>query len=125
MRRFLAVPALLASVVLVAACGGGGGSSSYKAPKGPAVAHLTFKAKNFSFTPKKATSPAGVISITLTSTDGAHDLVIEGVPGFQLDVSGSGDSDTGKVELKKKKYTFYCTLPGHRAAGMEGTLTVG
>ncbi len=29
------------------------------------------------------------------------------------------------VDLKAGKYEFYCPVDGHRAGGMEGTLTVG
>jgi plastocyanin len=126
-RRGLGVVVILAGLVLgVAACGGGDdGGSSYKEPTGPSVADLTFLAENFAFDPEKTTAPPGVIDITLESTEGGHDFVIEGVPGFRLVTPGSGDTDSGKVDLKKKKYTFYCSLPGHRAAGMVGTLTVG
>jgi plastocyanin len=123
-RRLVFIPLVVALFVGVAACGGGG-DSGYQEPKGPAVAQLTFSAKNFSYTPDNAGAPAGIIGITLKSTSGGHDLVIEGVPGFKLTTPGSGDTDSGKVKLKKGKYTFYCSLPGHRAAGMVGTLTIG
>jgi len=28
------------------------------------------------------------------------------------------------VNVNAGEYTFYCSVPGHRAGGMEGTLTV-
>lgn len=118
------VAALVFGLALgVAACGGG--DSAYQEPTGPAVADLTFSGNNFAYTPDKASAPPGIIDITLKSTEGGHDFVIEGVPGFRLLTPGSGDTDSSKVKLKKDKYTFYCSLPGHRAAGMVGTLTVG
>jgi plastocyanin len=36
----------------------------------------------------------------------------------------TGGSKTLTLNLKPGKYSFYCTVPGHRQAGMEGTLTV-
>ena len=35
-----------------------------------------------------------------------------------------GGKSTVTVALKPGKYTFYCPVDGHRAAGMQGTLTV-
>ena len=37
-----------------------------------------------------------------------------------------GGKDATKIEaVKGETYTIYCTLPGHRAAGMHATITVG
>jgi len=32
---------------------------------------------------------------------------------------------TLSVNLKPGSYVFYCSVPGHRQAGMQGTLTIG
>lgn len=124
MRRLLAVLAVaVGATVTVAACGSDGGGSAYVEPTGPPVATLAVSAKNFAYTPRELTAPPGIIQVDLTSTQGIHDFVIEGLPGFLIE-SSAGTTHSGKVELKQGEYTFYCSLPGHRAAGMEGTLTV-
>lgn len=110
---------------LVAACGGSDSSSSYKEPTGPAVATLKVESGNTFFRPDSLKSAPGIIAIQLTNIEsGVHDLVIKGQPGFQVEVTGSGDTATSKIDLKAGKYTFYCSIPGHEAAGMKGTLTV-
>lgn len=118
----------LATTAILAACGGGGGgggSSSYKQPTGPAKQTIDIKGGNFFFDPKNADAPAGVDAIKLESEGGLHTLVFAGgkAPGFKLQAA-SGKSDELKVNLKPGKYTFYCDIPGHREAGMEGTITV-
>ena len=55
-----------------------------------------------------------------------HDVAIEDKSGktiAQTEVIAEG-SDSTTAELEPGEYTFYCTVPGHREGGMEGTLTV-
>jgi plastocyanin len=116
--------AFATAAVVVACGGGGGGGSSYKQPKGPAQKTLDIKGGNFFFDPKNSDAPAGVDAIKLESEGGTHTLVFDNgkVPGFKLEAS-TGQSKELKVDLKPGKYTIYCDIPGHREAGMEGTIT--
>jgi plastocyanin len=126
-RRAAVVLAPLVAGLLLVACGGGGGGSSekgYVQPKGAAQETIAISAKNFSFTPDTIPAKSGIAELELTSTGGLHDLVFDDAyPGFQLEAQ-TGETDAKKIDLKPGKYTFYCSLPGHRQAGMEGTLTV-
>lgn len=54
-------------------------------------------------------------NVTVASSSGA---VLGATPTFQ------GGARTLSLTLKAGTYKFYCTVPGHRMAGMEGTLTV-
>jgi plastocyanin len=122
MRRAMAAVAVAGGVLALGACGSSGGG--YVEPKGPPVKTVTVVADQFRFTPDKIATPPGVLEVKLKSVDMVHNFVIEGVPGFQIDAS-SGKTSSGKVDLKQGKYTYYCNVPGHRAAGMQGTITVG
>ena len=122
MRKPSLITMALAGALAVAGCSSSSGSSAYTPPTGPPVKTFDIAASNFAFAPNTLTSPAGVIQFNLKS-DGLHDLVIEGQPGFQIEAT-SGDTKSGKIKLAKGKYTFYCSVAGHRAKGMEGTLTV-
>ena len=106
------------------ACGSSSGGGAYVAPTGPAVKTLVVNGDHYSFAPDSLSAPAGIIEIRLKSEDINHSFVIEGVPGFQIEAA-AGSTKSGKVDLKKGKYTFYCDIVGHRAQGMVGTLTVG
>jgi plastocyanin len=75
---------------------------------------------------KVATAPAGKLTVDSKNASSVpHDIALEGngVKGEGKTVQGGGVSSFS-VDLKPGKYQFFCTLPGHRAAGMEGTLTV-
>lgn len=120
------VAALACFVAVIAACGGSSGpDSAYKEPTGPAVATLKINAGNVYFKPTELTAPPGIVQIKLYNQEsGTHDLVIKDISGFHLEVSGEGSNASGKVDLKAKKYEFSCTIPGHKEAGMKGTITV-
>ena len=63
--------------------------------------------------------------IDLSAKNGIHDFVFDGAySGFRLEADGGGGTQKQKIDLKPGTYTFYCTYPGHRQAGMQGTLTV-
>jgi plastocyanin len=79
------------------------------------------------YTADSATAKAGNVTIDFTNPQPlTHDVAIEDSSGKtigQTDLIAEG-SDSAPVKLKPGEYTFYCTVPGHREAGMEGTLTV-
>jgi uncharacterized cupredoxin-like copper-binding protein len=120
------VTVVVGSLVLVACGGGGGGGAQpYKEPKGPAQETIKIEAGNFYFKPDKPSAKSEVASLELDGVEGTHTLVFDNgkVPGFQLEVN-AGETESLKIDLKPGKYVFYCDIVGHRAQGMEGTLTV-
>jgi plastocyanin len=101
------------------AAGGTAGSAATldieAAPSGLAYATETAEAK------------AGKVTVNFTNPQPlTHDVAIEDSSGKtigQTELIAEG-SDSTTVDLKPGEYTFYCTVPGHREAGMEGKLTV-
>jgi plastocyanin len=86
---------------------------------------LTFVAADIEWADAPAEAPAGSVAMELVN-EGAilHNLVIEELGDELVAEAQGGQSATGTVTLEAGDYTFYCSVPGHRAAGMEGTLTV-
>lgn len=120
--RTAAIAATMLGAVALAGCSSDS-STSYTPPSGPAKETVKISGSSFKFTPSSVTVPAGIIQFDLTSTDIQHSLVIRGISGFLVE-AGSGETSSGKVELKKGTYDFYCNIPGHETAGMKGTITV-
>jgi plastocyanin len=79
------------------------------------------------FTTDKATAKAGKATVNFTNSSPVpHDVAIEDETGetiAETETLAEG-SDSATAELEPGTYTFYCSVPGHRQAGMEGTLTV-
>jgi heme/copper-type cytochrome/quinol oxidase subunit 2 len=81
-------------------------------------------ARSYRFTPDHLVVHAGEnIALQLHALDGYHTFAIDGF-GHVVGAS-AGTTRTGGFRLQHPgHYTFYCEEPGHRANGMEGTITV-
>ena len=74
------------------------------------------------FTASKATAPAGKITIKFANTSGVpHNIAIDGKGKTPITPKGGGSFT---ANFTPGTYTYYCEVPGHRQAGMQGTLTV-
>jgi plastocyanin len=124
------VAAFAVAGLLVAGCGGGGGGGGSKsvtvtAPAGGGAATVTIEAHDVYFDVTSIKAPAGKLDIHYVEKGTQqHTLVIDGIKGFKLEVGPSKSSDSATVTLQPGSYTYYCTIPGHRAQGMHGTITV-
>jgi plastocyanin len=99
---------------------GGGGSSTITQAADPGG--------QLKFTKATLTAKAGSVSIDFTNDSSLpHNLTIQqGTSGATVGATPTfaGGKKTLVVKLKPGTYTFYCSVPGHRQAGMQGTLTV-
>lgn len=96
----------------------GGGGSALKVDADPSGA--------LKFTKTSLSGKAGKVTITMGNPSGVpHGVGIEG-NGVDKDgnVVNKGGTSTVSATLKPGKYEFYCPVPGHKEAGMVGTLTV-
>ena len=73
----------------------------------------------------QGTVEAGTVTIKLTNESSLDHNVAVAQGSRQLGVSPTikGSVTELKVDLPAGTYEFYCTIPGHRQAGMQGTLT--
>jgi plastocyanin len=74
----------------------------------------------------EATAPAGALTIrSPNESPTEHNIALEGGNvNEEGPVVGQGDVSEIEVDVQPGEYTFYCSVPGHREAGMEGPLTV-
>ena len=100
-------------------------------PSSPAAATTTLKlaanpAGQLSYDTKQLSAKAGKVTIEMTNTSPVeHDVAVaQGATVAGQTPVFTGGSKSVTLTLKPGTYSFYCTVPGHRQAGMEGTLKV-
>jgi plastocyanin len=100
------------------------------APPGGAAQTLTLAASpegQLKFTSSSLTAKAGKVTINFENKAPVeHNVTVASSSGAVLGATPTfmGGSKTLMVTLKAGTYKFYCSVPGHRQAGMEGTLEV-
>jgi uncharacterized cupredoxin-like copper-binding protein len=144
-KAAVAIALLLASIALVACGGSSSDTTSEPAPKAGAPVEnkaeeeggatagggtVSFEADpggQLAYTTTSASSEAGEVTIDFKNPQAVpHDVTIEDSSGEvigQTELVSEGEG-SASVDLKPGKYTFFCSVTGHREAGMEGTLTV-
>jgi plastocyanin len=147
------IPVLATGLLLLAGCGSSSNSSSTAsstptstaapsttkstpaATPAPATGESASSALSLAANPegqlKYSTSTlsakAGKVSIDFTNMSSlGHNLSVESSSGKLEGATPTfnGGSKTLSLNLKPGTYKFFCSVPGHRMAGMEGTLTV-
>jgi nitrite reductase (NO-forming) len=102
------------------AAGGGAQSAAANLPTDVMVTATEFK-----FNPASLQLPSGKKVSIMLQNNGAveHDITVDAL-GMRL-LANAGKTATGEFTLDKPgTYDFYCSIPGHKEAGMRGTLSV-
>jgi plastocyanin len=131
-RRALPVLIVLAAAALTpAACGGGNEAATTEGAATGGGGGQTLQiaadpngALKFDTTSLEAS--AGKVTIDFTNDSSLpHNVKLDG-PGVEDEGTDTvtGTSTSVTLDLQPGTYTFYCSVDGHRAAGMEGQLVV-
>lgn len=137
MARLLGL-ALLVLALAVAGCGGDddNGDDEATPPPPPAATGAAGGATTLenpadasgqlAFQKDSLTAPAGEIALVMENPSSVeHNIAVKGDGTDEKGpVVGQGETSEVTVTLEPGEYEFYCSVPGHEAAGMEGTLTV-
>ncbi len=87
---------------------------------------LEFVAVDIDYSEAPETASAGEATFELTNEGGTtHNVVIDEISPAPIVEATGGQTATATAELEPGEYLYYCSIPGHQEAGMEGRLEVG
>lgn len=113
---------------VLASCGGGGDGEDGADRGSPPIEGaptIDVAGDDLRFDPARLTIDDPAFNVAFTSRDIFHTFVIEDADGDEVVAAANrGETDRGGVSLAPSEYVFFCDVPGHREAGMEGTLVV-
>jgi uncharacterized cupredoxin-like copper-binding protein len=101
------------------------GAAAGDAGAGDASAVKNVVAGDIYFDPKEITIPANTDSVITVTNIGAavHDFYIDAL-GIKSPMLNPGQSENITINADAGEYEYYCSVPGHKAAGMVGKLIV-
>jgi len=124
-------PASSASSTTASTSTSAAASSSAVAPAPSGAAQVLKLAADpsgsLSYSTTTLTAQPGKVTIEFTNMASLeHNVTVESAAGAKLGATPtfSGGTKSLTLILKAGTYSFFCTVPGHRQAGMQGTLTV-
>jgi plastocyanin len=108
---------------------GGGNQQAPQPPAAAASLDVTSPSDgSLVFDPDGLEAKAGSLTITYSNPSPVpHSLAVENADGNVLgetEVFSGSEHEVTLDDLTPGEYVFFCTVPGHREAGMEGDLTV-
>ena len=132
MRKTLVLAALVAAL---AGCGGGddegadGTQAETTADSGAAAQTLRIEADPggaLRFTTESLQANAGEVQIVMENPSSvSHNVAIKGSGVDEKgEIVGKDEESEVSATLQPGTYEFYCSVPGHEAAGMKGELVV-
>lgn len=105
-----------------------GTTTTGAAPAGKATAvKLSADPSAIAYEEKQLSAKAGAVTIDFDNPSAVtHDVCLEGTGAADLGCSDQIAQSKASLsaDLEPGTYTFYCSVDGHRQAGMEGALTV-
>ena len=144
MKKVAALLLLALAALTLVACGGDDDSDTTAAAPAETTAEPTTgggsegggsvvtieaaEGTDLAYNEEVVTAKAGDVSIEFINSQSlSHDVVVEDASGKELgrtELIADDKTTTTVAATKPGKDIFYCSVPGHREAGMEGTLTV-